>query len=111
MRAVRSSASAGGGGRWLAARQWSARRLCAIRNSQVVKAASGVQRARGDHPLPDVLEDLLGQCRLPQLAQQEPVQAGAVAGVELLEGGDLAADPGMHQRGVIRLPGWRDGRR
>src|SRR3546814_344198 len=48
----------------------------------------GVRRpagARCDHPLPDVLEQVVGQRTVAQLAQQEPVEAGTVARVELLE--------------------------
>ena len=75
--------------------------------------------ARGDHPLPDVLEELVGQRLIAQLPQQEPVQRAAMAGVQRLERGDVAARPGQHQQVVVgvrarihprQVTGWGAGR-
>src|SRR5690606_1533666 len=62
-------------------------------------------RPRRHHPLPGVLEDLVGQPGVAQLAQQETVEALAVATVEPFERGHVAAGPGPHQRVVAGLVG------
>src|SRR5690606_26447663 len=59
--------------------------------------------ARRDHPLPDVLEQLLGQGAVAYVALQETEQRQAVARVKRLERGGVAAGPGLHQ-GVVA--GW-----
>src|SRR5690554_206778 len=56
------------------------------------------------HPLPGVLEDLVGHARVAQLAKQEAMQALAVARVECLERGNVAPAPGEHER-VIAASG------
>ena len=48
MRSVRSSASAGAGGRCCSDRQWSVRRLCAIRYSGPGAKAAGLKCANDD---------------------------------------------------------------
>src|SRR5690606_8470705 len=53
--------------------------------------------ACGHHPLPHVLEQLLGQGAVMQLAQQEAEQRQAVARVQGLERGNVARGPGLHQ--------------
>jgi hypothetical protein len=66
--------------------------------SQVAKPASGFQPARAAiTPLPDVLEELVGQGVVAQLAQQVAVQLAAMAGIQLLECRGIARRVGEHQ--------------
>ncbi|KAG1445909.1 hypothetical protein G6F57_017456 [Rhizopus arrhizus] len=59
--------------------------------------------AGADHPLPDVLEDLLGQRTVAQLPQQEPEQPLAMARIQAFERAQVTTGPGQHQ-GFI---GWQ----
>ena len=54
-------------------------------------------RARGDHPLPHVLEQFIGECGIAQLAQQEPMQWRAMPGVKGFECPGRTVRPGLHQ--------------
>jgi len=51
----------------------------------------------GDHSLPDVLEKLVGQGVVAQLAQQVVVQLAAMAGIQLLERTRITRGVGEHQ--------------
>ncbi len=53
--------------------------------------------ARADHALPDILKKLIGQRRVAHLPQQEAIQAGPVARIQLLEGRRIAGRIGQHQ--------------
>ena len=59
--------------------------------------------AGGNHPLPDFLEEFVSQGRVTQLTQQETVQAGAVAGIQLLERSHVPGRVGQHQGFVGRF--------
>lgn len=58
---------------------------------------------RADHPLPDVLEHLLGQRGVAQLPQQEAEQALAMTCIQAFERVHVTGGPGQHQ-GFI---GWQ----
>src|SRR5690606_27067518 len=70
----------------------------------------GPAGTRGDHPLPDVLEQVVGERGVAQLAQQEAVEPGAVARVELFEGIRPPGRVRQHQRLVADVVSGLDAR-
>ena len=69
---------------------------------------AGIRRpagACGYHPLPDVLEEFVGQGIVAQLAEQVAVEPGAMARVQLPESPGIARRIGKHQGFVAGVGG------